>query len=214
MPSGRRQFAVAVEIEAPMAVRHFAHDELVFDYSIPGGYAWAFPKGRWWNVGVLSVRPEIAPTLRRRLVRFMDRHGIRPEGGGVAPARVTGRRIPLWSNPLPAVVDGRVALVGDAAGLADPFFGEGIAQALESGRLAAAAVAAMLAGTAPDLTPYANSWATRTGRHLQRMELLSRLVYSAPEASVRLLAAFAPLRRAVAGLTAEPLLHARSRRPP
>ena len=55
---------------------------------------------------------------------------------------------PVRAWPIPTGVraidlsgwDGKVLFLGDAAGTADPFTGEGIGQALESGALAAAAV--------------------------------------------------------------------------
>src|SRR5947209_14528491 len=43
---------------------------------ISGGYAWAFPKGDCWNVGVVTVRRETGPRLRALLSAFVDTAGI------------------------------------------------------------------------------------------------------------------------------------------
>lgn len=68
--------------------------------------------------------------------RVMDRYGIALDRG------------PLHGHPLPIytgrqqIATHRVLLVGDAAGLVDPLTGEGIRFAVQSGRLAATALAA------------------------------------------------------------------------
>ena len=51
---------------------------------------------------------------------------------------------------------GRVALVGDAAGLVDPLSGDGMYEAFVSSRLVADAVLDLLAGRAESLEPYAD----------------------------------------------------------
>ena len=70
----------------------------------------------------------------------------------------------------------RAALVGDAAGLADPVLGEGIAQAVFSGRLAAQAI---LAG---DLGLYQKRAEATLLRDHHHARLLARLIYRAPRA--------------------------------
>ncbi|MFQ5960732.1 MAG: hypothetical protein ACE5MG_05000, partial [Candidatus Methylomirabilales bacterium] len=69
------------------------------------------------------------------LDRFLDQH----------ESLMGTRRVSGWSIPLPAwslksVATSRVVLVGDAAGLVDPFTGEGIYYAMQSGLLAAKAI--------------------------------------------------------------------------
>jgi flavin-dependent dehydrogenase len=79
-------------------------------------------------------------------------------------------------------------LVGDAAGVADPFFGEGIAYAIQTGRFAADAVARFCAGDWSDLAGYTTAVQTVLGRDLRFWSILSRIIYRAPGLSVRLLA--------------------------
>ncbi len=99
------------------------------------GYGWVFPKNDHINVGVCGVEPPGRDYLRdvERLVRELGLESWRREGpfAGFVP-RTTG-------SPDHAI--GRVLAVGDAAGLVDPITGEGIAYAVQSGRVAAEVVA-------------------------------------------------------------------------
>ena len=102
--------------------------------TVPGGYAWVFPKGEHVNVGVGGWHTE-GPRLREHLERACSGYGLpfdRLES-------VRGYRLPMRRvGEMP--VRGRVLLVGDAAGLVDPLSGDGIYEALLSSRLAAEAV--------------------------------------------------------------------------
>ena len=60
---------------------------------------------------------------------------------------IRGAALPMGFNRQPHYADG-LLLVGDAGGMVNPFNGEGIAYAMESGRLAAEVVAQAL--RAPD----------------------------------------------------------------
>ncbi len=114
----------------------------------PGGYGWLFPKGDHLNVGVGGWR-WIAPTLRERLsalCRHLELDESRLFG-------LRGYHLPMRAPGAP-IVRGPALLAGDAAGLLDPLSGEGIHAAFVSGRLAAEAVAAYLAGEATDLSGY------------------------------------------------------------
>ncbi|MGD9894614.1 MAG: geranylgeranyl reductase family protein, partial [Dehalococcoidia bacterium] len=130
---GRRDLAVAVEgnirfaVEPPDAWRSTAALDLGL---IPGGYGWLFPKGDHVNIGVGGWK-YTGPTLRTHLDRVTRHYGFSPNQlsglrGHHLPVRRRGSRI----------VSGRVALVGDAAGLVDPLSGEGIYAAIASGRAA------------------------------------------------------------------------------
>lgn len=109
------------------------------------GYAWVFPLGDGSaNVG-LGLVPAGPAARARRLEEAFARPGLATLLG--TPPQPTE---PVRAWPIPAgfswtrLADpsGRVLVVGDAARLADPATGEGIAQALESGHLAARAVLA------------------------------------------------------------------------
>ncbi|MBI4219047.1 MAG: NAD(P)/FAD-dependent oxidoreductase [Chloroflexi bacterium] len=114
----------------------------------PGGYAWVFPKGDHINVGVCGW-VHLGPSLRRQLAGYASWHGF-------DPARligVRGHHIP-FRRPGSPLVSGRLLLVGDAAGLADPLTGDGIHSAFVSGKAAATATFEFLTGTATDLRSY------------------------------------------------------------
>ena len=82
----------------------------------------------------------------------------------------------LWRN---RVAEGRVLRIGDAANLADPLTGDGIGNALASGRLAAKAIAA-----AADAADAAQRWQrqfeTTLAPELRRAFVLRQLLSSTP----------------------------------
>lgn len=115
----------------------------------PGGYGWVFPKGDHLNVGVAAWK-HLGPSLRARLAAYTRSVGFDPE----ALANTRGHHLPMRAPDAP-LVDGNVALIGDAAGFVDPFTGEGMRAAVWSGRAVVPALVDYLAGRAPDLTGYA-----------------------------------------------------------
>lgn len=117
-----------------------------FEPDLLPGYAWSFPlpggvanvgfgiqRGRGWSVQAMA---ELWPAILRRChVRDALGPGAEPE----APHRAWP--IPARLGDLPLAV-GRTLFVGDAAGATDPMTGEGIGQAIETGRDAARAIVA------------------------------------------------------------------------
>jgi geranylgeranyl reductase family protein len=146
-----RRHGVALEGNVPYDDEaRFRGRALVDLGTVPGGYAWVFPKGDHVNVGVGGWEGE-GPRLRDHLDRACEGYGLSRERlsslrGYRLPMRGTGER----------PVQGRVLAVGDAAGLVDPFSGDGIYEALVSARLAAEATLDLLAGRADDFEPYAS----------------------------------------------------------
>lgn len=129
--------AIESEIRVPQGVFERFAAAARFDLGIPpDGYGWVFPKAGHLSVGCLSTRRRgRAPDLNGRLDAYLRRLGLdgwieREDHGFVIPIRPRNGRLAR---------DG-VLLVGDAAGLADPVTGEGISNAVRSGRLAARAV--------------------------------------------------------------------------
>uniref|UniRef100_A0A7C2B5L3 Geranylgeranyl reductase family protein n=1 Tax=Thermomicrobium roseum TaxID=500 RepID=A0A7C2B5L3_THERO len=194
---------IAVEIEGPGSAERVPVDCAVLDYTVPGGYAWAFPKGDLWNVGVATWWSRVGPTLRRRLDTFISHIGLTFKDSRCRPDQASGRLIPLWKRDQ-VMARGRVALLGDSAGLADPFFGEGIAPALVSGRLAAQAALAVLDGRAESLDSYRRALQAALHPHNARMQLLARLVYPMPGLWIAALACIPLCRSFAARVVAEP----------
>src|SRR5205807_7523506 len=94
--------------------------------AVPGGYAWAFPKGDHVNVGVGGWEAE-GPRLREHLAELCRRQGIDVD----SLESVRGHRLPLRrAGFVPA--RGKALLVGDAAGLVGPLTGDGMYEAFVS----------------------------------------------------------------------------------
>jgi len=157
---------------------------VVFDFTaVPRGYAWSFPRPDGASVGGFAWPG--ARGLRGAVERYVADRGAAPRRWRGHPVPVDGLRGP--------VAAGRLVLAGDAAGAVDPLTGEGIAHALESGRLAATAVHRLLAGGVPlaaSLAPL-----RRLGRELRLAGLLARWLYAAPARRARLLFGNAALVR-------------------
>jgi geranylgeranyl reductase family protein len=117
-----------------------------FEPDLLPGYAWSFPlpDGRA-NVGFGIQRSSGIPVrhMKELWPELLSRGHVREVLGPAAEAEAPHR---AW--PIPARIDkarlhaGRALFAGDAAAATDPMTGEGIAQALVTGRLAADAVLA------------------------------------------------------------------------
>jgi geranylgeranyl reductase family protein len=142
-------FAIRAYVDDPVTLPHILLWEPEAWRGFPG-YGWLFPGvgGRaniGLGVGVLSDRPGGAAAAQRfaAFVAHLRRLGILERD--LSPATLLRDRLGGWLKmgivgTSPA--RGRVLLVGDAAGLVNPLQGEGIAQAMGSGRAAAEAVLA------------------------------------------------------------------------
>jgi geranylgeranyl reductase family protein len=133
-----RQVDLGLELELPVpaAEQERWRGRLLLDWgAIPGSYAWVFPKGERLTVGVIAGRGEGERT-RRYLRSFVARLGL----SDIPPEHDSGHLTRCRTEDSP-VRRGRVLVVGDAAGLLEPWSREGISYALRSGALAGAAVA-------------------------------------------------------------------------
>ena len=155
--AGAIDHGVALEANAPHYSRY--RGTLVLEFGVvPGGYGWVFPKADHVNVGVGGWAGE-GPRLRAHLGRLCRAHGIDPDR--LEGAR--GHRLPM-RRPDAVLARGRAALIGDAAGLVDPFSGDGIYEALLSADLAADAALDVLAGREDTLEPYHDAVTARLAR--------------------------------------------------
>ena len=126
----------AIEAEAvvpPDVLARFSDGPVFIVGELDHGYLWIFPKSDHLSVGVGALHPK-AGELQAALKRVMLRYGISLEG-----VRLHGHTIPIYTRREP-IATARTFLVGDAAGLVDPFSGEGIRPAIKSSRLAADAI--------------------------------------------------------------------------
>ena len=110
------------------------------------GYGWIFPVGDGRinvGVGLLSTFRGWKDVNTSHLMEAFTHHApaswdIRPETSCGAP---TGGKLPMGLSVGPRTGPGWL-VVGDAGGLINPFNGEGIAYAYETGRMAAEAISA------------------------------------------------------------------------
>jgi menaquinone-9 beta-reductase len=106
------------------------------------GYGWIFPMGDGRvnvGLGVLNSSVEFGKTNYKEML--VDWLGSTPETWGMsdeanADGPILGAALPMGFNRVPHYTRG-VMLVGDSGGMVNPFNGEGIAYAMESGVLAA-----------------------------------------------------------------------------
>lgn len=168
-------YAPALEalIEVPPGVLdRFAERVLLEVGAVAGGYGWIFGKRDHLNVGVYSTRGGAG--IRAGLHAFLARQPALGRGSAV---RYLGYPIPI-GNRAGVFEHGRVWLLGDAAGLAEPVLGEGIYFALESARLAARAFAA--ARGAPPVGAYSRLVQRELVPELGAAARLARACYRRP----------------------------------
>jgi len=114
------------------------HEDVTADFPtiasgfIDAGYCWSFPHKEFVVLGICGLyhgRP--AGMLRACFTDFLDFLRV-PD---VLRRGVKGHPLP-YGNWLKRPAAGRTLLVGDAGGLVEPFFGEGIHYALRTGEMA------------------------------------------------------------------------------
>jgi geranylgeranyl reductase family protein len=143
------------EAIAPGRYRNKAVIELAV---LPGGYGWVFPKGDHANFGVGGWE-RTGPTLRAELRRLCAEHEV-PDA---RLESIRGHRLPLRRPDAP-LARGRALVVGDAAGLVDPLWGDGMYEAFVSSRLAADAARSLLEGRATTVEGYDPALRSALGR--------------------------------------------------
>ena len=149
--------ALEWEIQAPSSLVARFQGRVWIDVGwVPWGYGWVFPKQGRLSTGLAgfgSVGPQPRRLVQPRetLMRFLGQF----ESGVLLsqPTLRMGHPIPLYIEA-PDLGRDRMLLVGDAAGLVDPFFGEGIYYALRSGQLAAEAILKARSGGGSPLGAY------------------------------------------------------------
>jgi geranylgeranyl reductase family protein len=144
---GNVTHGVALEANYPWEKR-FAGAMVLEIGVIHGGYGWIFPKGDHINVGVGGNEAE-GPKLRTELRRMCKTYGVDPD----AATGTRGYRLPMRAAGS-TLARGTTAVIGDAAGLVDPFSGDGMYESFYSAKLVSEAALEVLAGRAEDLSAY------------------------------------------------------------
>jgi geranylgeranyl reductase family protein len=166
----KKVLGAAIEAEAHVddqILAEYAQTALFEFGAVPGGYLWIFPKKEHLSVGI-AVFGKSCANLRGIFRREMIKFGVELDG------------IPLHAHPLPVhwyhekLATERSLLVGDAAGLVDPFLGEGIRYAVRSARLAAEVIAK------DEVRAYTPRVQQEIGAGLRRARWLAHLFYGLP----------------------------------
>lgn len=133
----QQDLGLEVELAATEADRASWRGRVLLDWGpFPGSYGWVFPKQDELTVGVIMAKGHGADT-KKYLTDFVARLGFADRTVVRDSGHLTRCRRP--DSPLRK---GRVVLVGDAAGLLEPWTREGISYALRSGTWAGEAAAA------------------------------------------------------------------------
>ncbi|MGZ3422705.1 MAG: NAD(P)/FAD-dependent oxidoreductase [Polyangiales bacterium] len=180
--NGRRARLVVVETDE-VPSDDLARGVLEFDLSCLDegieGYIWHFATSfggrRCVSRGIYDFRGNRegdARALRVALERAMAERGVEASGARRKPY---SERVFVERNE---VAREGILLVGEAAGLVDPITGEGIAQAIVSGRLAAEELVRVLDGAKLDPARYRRLLhGLRVHRHLRQSERLAPVIY-------------------------------------
>jgi geranylgeranyl reductase family protein len=191
--------ALEWELDVPASAIDRYAEAARFDLGCPEqGYAWVFPKRDHLSVGILKVG-ENRGGLKERLETYI--RGL--DLGPIASVERHGYVIPLYPRR-GGFGRGRLLLVGDAAGLADPVTCEGISHAVLSGRLAARAIEiGGLERPERVRSMYRRQLDREVLPELRIARLLSRLVYRHTRLRQRLIGLFGrPFAEAIAEVIA------------
>jgi geranylgeranyl reductase family protein len=141
----QQDLGLEVELAAGERDRADWRGRVLLDWGpVPGSYGWVFPKDDQLTVGVIMAKGEGAAT-KRYLHDFLARLGL--AGREVVHDSGHLTRCRRTDSPL---LNGRVLVAGDAAGLLEPWTREGISYALRSGTWAGT-----VAASGSRLTAYA-----------------------------------------------------------
>ena len=196
-PGRRSRRMATLESEIPIGtVPHYpgAGRALIDIGATPAGYAWIFPKQERLSVGVGDLRGGLASPKK-----IFDQF-VRDEKG-LAPWKVpqpVGHPLPVFSEDNLAkedresvgLVSGQTLLVGDAAHLIDPLFGEGIYYAVRSGQLAAESILNQVNDRRRSLADYEEAVRREIYEEFRIAARMASIVYSYPRLCHRLLSRY------------------------
>jgi len=136
MDAGQYNFAIAFQerikiSEEKMEFYEEMAEMYVGDDVSPDFYGWVFPK--YDHVGVGTGTVVNRPAIKQYQKAIRERAGDKISGGKIIKVEAH----PIPEHYRPRRVNGRIALVGDAAGYVTKCSGEGIYFAAKSGRMAA-----------------------------------------------------------------------------
>ena len=150
--------------------------------SLLPGYGWTFPLADGQvNIGIIIDKRDFK-RARRRLESYLEEYVRYLDDDGLAirsPESIRTHPLPLGSQPLQLVPAERMALVGDAAAMINPFTGEGIHYGIWAGRVLGRAVGECVSRSGSPqaaLQSYEKAYAERFGETMKRYHSLRNWV--------------------------------------
>jgi geranylgeranyl reductase family protein len=142
---------VAIQIEVPLE-KIFGHGSVEQTISldwgfIKDGYGWLFPNGDFVSIGVMGPS-HLGRSVKCYFAEWINYFGVKAD-----EFEVHAQNIPHRISNRP-ITSGRALLIGDAAGMADFWTGEGIYHAIRSAQIAAEQIRQFLSGDAASLREY------------------------------------------------------------
>ena len=149
MQDVRHELALESEIPLqPPEMQEWRNTVEIDLFSLWCGYGWVFPKARNISIGVGGLRTDVKK-MQQYNRAYLVRHGV----AEIKPLKFSGHALPVRRGKA-AVIRDRALLVDDAAGLLEPFTGEGIGYAIKSGQLAGSVITQYVQGAIPSLDKY------------------------------------------------------------
>lgn len=174
-----RTVSVVAELLPKAKERWDESIHLYFPFAF-NGYAWCFPKSDHLSAG-LYTRSSKIPDWQKWLSHYLENLGVREF---LDRQKVRGHLIPI-AGKNSVFHKGNAIVVGDAAGVADPFTGEGISWAIHSGRIAAAFVRAYLEGESGALSDYTRAVREEILSETAAAHCFARILFTFPQFSFR-----------------------------
>ena len=174
---------LALESEIPLStsdMENWRNTVEIDLFTLWCGYGWVFPKQQHISIGVGGLRTDVKK-MQGYNRTYLERHNV----AHIEPLKFSGHALPVRRGKAPTVL-GRAILVGDAAGLLEPFTGEGIGYAIKSGQIAGRVIAEYLGGELASLTRYAELLDQEVTTELLSAERLVRVFNRFPRLFYRL----------------------------
>jgi geranylgeranyl reductase family protein len=172
-----QDIAAAMEIFIPREVLPDRVDYPNIYYGFaPWGYAWSFPGPQYQILGICALKRKLRRPIAVCFNDFLNAQGIAAE----LRSNAKGFGLP-YGNYLHKAGYNNLLLIGDAAGFADPFFGEGIYYAHKSAQLACTAIRQSFNKPQKVLTLYNQLLKRPVITELHSAKIFRQILFSLPQ---------------------------------